>query len=86
MSLYPSTVTLNSGRRLEFILAVPARRYAELTETFESLAFDEAGLTESTFAGHRLYIVVIVAHDPVQANEQTDRRRARIRELESWRC
>ena len=66
------------GRRLEFILAVPARRYADLTETFGSLAFDEAGLAESTFASHRL----IVAHDPVRANEQTDRRRARIRELE----
>ena len=66
------------GRRLEFILAVPARRYAELTETFEILAFDEAGLTESTFAGHRL----IVAHDPVRAEEQTDRRHAPIRELE----
>ena len=38
----------------------------------------KAGLTESTIAGHRL----IVAHDFVRANEQTDRRRARIRELE----
>ena len=66
------------NRKLEFILAVPARRYAELTETFESLAFDEAGLAESTFSDHRL----IVAHDPVRAKEQTDRRRARIRELE----
>ena len=65
-------------RKLEFILAVPARRYAELTKTFESLAFDEAGLAESTFSDHRL----IVAHDPVRAKEQTDRRRARIRELE----
>ena len=65
-------------RKLEFILAVPARRYADLTETFESLVFDEAGLAESTFADHRL----IVAHDPVRAKEQTDRRRARIRELE----
>ena len=65
-------------RRLEFILAVPARRYTELTETFESLAFDEAGLAESTFSDHRL----IVAHDPVRAKEQTDRRRARIRKLE----
>ena len=66
------------GRRLEFILAVPARRYADLTETFGSLAFDETGLAESTFADHRL----IVAHDPVRAKEQTDRRRARIRKLE----
>ncbi|WP_138472690.1 IS1634 family transposase [Poseidonocella sp. HB161398] len=66
------------GRRLEFILAVPARRYAELAETFQGLAFDADGLAESTFAGHRL----IVAHDPLRAAEQSDRRRARIRELE----
>ena len=66
------------GRRLEFILAVPARRYADLTETFGSLAFDEAGLAESTFSDHRL----IVAYDPMRAKEQADRRRARIRELE----
>ena len=65
-------------RKLEFILAVPARRYAELIETFESLAFDEANLAESTFSDHRL----IVALDPVRAKEQTDRRRARIRKLE----
>ena len=67
------------GRRLEFILAVPARRYAELVDTFQGLAFDEEGLTESTFAGHRL----IVAHDPLRTAEQSDRRRARIGELEA---
>jgi len=68
------------GRVLEFILAVPARRYAELADTFKGLAFDEAGLAEASFAGHRL----IVAHDPVRAREQSERRRARIGELEAW--
>lgn len=66
------------GRRLEFILAVPARRYNDLAETFQTLTFDETGLAESTFVGHRL----IVAHDPVRAEEQRARRRARIAELE----
>ena len=65
------------GRKLEFILAVPARRYADLAETFQDLAFDEAGLAESSFAGHRL----IVTHDPLRAEEQSERRQARIREL-----
>ena len=65
-------------RRLDFILAVPARRYANLTETFGSLAFDEVGVAKNFFACHR----VIVAHDPVRAREQADRRRARIRKLE----
>lgn len=66
------------GRKLEFILAVPARRYAELAETFQGLAFGTDGLAEADFAGHRL----IVAHDPLRAAEQSARRRARIRELE----
>lgn len=66
-------------RQLEFILAVPARRYAELVETFRALTFDDAGLAEAGFAGHRL----IVAHDPLRAEEQTARRRARIAELEA---
>ena len=65
-------------RTLEFILAVPARRYADLVETFRDLTFSEEGLAESSFAGHRL----IVAHDPLRAAEQSDRRRARIREIE----
>ena len=67
------------GRTLEFILAVPARRYADLVETFRGLAFDEGGLAESSFAGHRL----IVAHDPLRATDQSARRRARIAELEA---
>ena len=68
------------GRKLEFILAVPARRYSELVDTFRSLEFDEDGLAENTFAGHRL----IVAHDPLRAQEQSERRRARIKEIEAW--
>ena len=67
------------GRKLEFILAVPARRYGELVDTFRGLAFDEDGLAEASFAGHRL----IVAHDPLRAAEQGDRRRARIAALEA---
>src|SRR5487761_2487225 len=67
------------GRKLEFILAVPARRYGELAETFRGLAFSEEGLAEATFAGHRL----IVAHDPTRAALQSAKRRARIAELDA---
>ena len=75
------TALANQGgrRRLEFILAVPARRYADLVDTFQGLIFDDTGLAEATFAGHRL----IVAHDPLRAAGQGDRRRARIAELEA---
>lgn len=37
-------------RQLEFILAGPVRRYAELAETFRALAFDDTGLAEARFA------------------------------------
>ena len=67
------------GRKLEFILAVPARRYGELIGTFQDLSFDEEGLAEAQFANHRL----IVAHDQLRAAEQSDKRRARIAELEA---
>ena len=73
------TLADQGGRSLEFILAVLTRRYAELVDTFQSLAFDAAGLAESAFAGHRL----TVAHDHGRVEERSDRRRARIRELES---
>jgi len=67
------------GRKLEFILAVPARRYGELAETFQGLVFGDDGLAEATFAGHRL----IVAHDPDRAALQSARRRDRVAELEA---
>ncbi len=66
-------------RKLEFILAVPARRYSELVETFQGLAFSDDGLAEARFAGHRL----IVAHDPERAALQSAHRRGRIAELEA---
>ena len=74
-----TTLAERGGRTLEFILAVPARRYSDLVESFRDMAFDDNGLAEDRFAGHRL----IVAHDPVRAAEQGDRRRARIAELEA---
>jgi len=62
--------------QLEFILAVPARRYAELGGTLEDMRFDD-GLAEGRFADQRL----VVAHDPARAAEQSAKRRARIQEL-----
>ncbi len=67
----------DSARKLQFILAVPARRYAELGETLEGLSYSD-GLAEGRFAEHRL----VVAHDPVRAAEQAAKRRERIREIE----
>ena len=74
-----TTLADQGGRKLEFLLAVPARRYGELVDTFRGLTFDAEGLAEASFAGHRL----IIAHDPLRAAEQGDRRRARLAELEA---
>jgi transposase len=66
------------ARQLEFILAVPARRYGELGEVLDTLTFTDAEpIQESRFKGHRL----IVSHDPVRAKAQSQKRRARIDEL-----
>jgi hypothetical protein len=69
-------------RKLQFILAVPARRYRELGGTLDGMSFDraQASLAESEFAGHRL----VVAHDPLRAAEQSAKRRARIAEVEAF--
>ena len=72
-------VAASSSRRIEFILAVPARRYAELGAVMDSLTFVD-GIAESRFAQQRL----VVAHDPMRAAEQSARRRERIAELEAF--
>lgn len=71
-----------TARKLQFILAVPARRYRELGGTLDGLTFDacEASIAEGQFAGHRL----VVAHDPARAAEQSARRRQKIAELEAF--
>lgn len=74
-----------SGEKLEYILAVPGRRYGDFVELLSPLhkerfadadteAFDELG-----WNGRRL----VVAHDPVRASEQRDKRNATIEALEA---
>lgn len=74
-----SKLAESTQRTLQFILAVPARRYVELGGTLAALSF-ENGLAEGRFADHRL----VVAHDPRRATEQAAKRRARIQELEQF--
>ncbi len=76
-------IRLANGNRLEFILAVPGRRYHEFLETLK--AFHENAcqgttaevVTEQTWQDLRL----VVAHDPATAAEQTGRRNERIAAL-----
>ena len=74
---------LSEGQSLEFILAVPGRRYADFEAVLAPLQAKAADpcaeLTEDLqWQGHRL----VVAHDPCKAAEQTALRDARIAALE----
>jgi putative NIF3 family GTP cyclohydrolase 1 type 2 len=76
-------VKLPSGQALEFILAVPGRRYGEFVQTlqdFQRKVADakEEVIDETTWKTSRL----VIAHNPVQALEQTTLRRQR---LQAWR-
>lgn len=78
-------MTLPDGRALEFILAVPGRRYGEFAELLEPVnravahSEDADVVQETPWNGLRL----VVAHDRQRAGEQTTRRDARIAELEA---
>lgn len=85
-------LTVPRTTRLEYILAVPARRYAELADPVAALDFSptpadpEAGdrVRETTWQERRL----IVAHDALAAATQTAERASRLAEVlaqgEAW--
>lgn len=73
------SVVLPSGNPLEFILAVPGRRYSDFAGILDTLApsfarAQEEVIVETQWQDLRL----IVAHDPVRAAEQTQARQSRI--------
>jgi hypothetical protein len=73
-------------RPLEFILAVPGRRYGECVDLLEPLSAQAAQavqaseeiVQEARLQGHRL----VVAHNPLRAAEQSQERLARIHALQ----
>ena len=70
-------------RALEFILAVPGRRYGEFVELLEPMRermaqASEEVIEEAQWQGHRL----VVAHNPQRAAEQTQERLAKIHALQ----
>lgn len=69
-------VASSLSRRIDFILAVPIRRYGELADVVIGLDAED-GPAEARYGDHRL----IVAHDAESARRQRDRRRARLDEL-----
>lgn len=76
-------IELDDGRTLEFILAVPARRYGEFLDIltqFQAKVSDQEQETidETRWQDMRL----VVAHNPIRAKEQTEWRKAQINDLE----
>ena len=73
-----------TGQRvLEFILAVPGRRYGEFVELLEPMReqmaqASEEVLEEAQWQGHRL----VVAHNPQRAAEQSQERLAKVHALQ----
>ena len=79
-----SEIRLESGEPLEFVLAVPGRRYsefAELLDTFQAQCVDaeQEIVAELPWRGLRL----VVAHDPEVAKDAHGLRRERIEALEA---
>jgi transposase len=77
-------VKLPSGQALEFILAVPGRRYGEFVDILGDFqkragATEQELIEETRWNGLRL----VVAHNPEQAREQTQLRRERIAQLQT---
>lgn len=78
-----SKLHVAADRPLEFILAVPGRRYGEFVELLEPIGVRTAQATEEVveeakWQGHRL----VVAHNPLHAAEQTQDRLKRIQALQ----
>jgi transposase len=76
-------VKLPGGQPLEFILAVPGRRYGEFASLLSDFQARAADVTEEIIEETRWNdLRLVVAHDPQTASEQTALRRQRIEHLE----
>jgi transposase len=74
---------LGSGHPLEFIIAVPGRRYSEFAELLEGFHAQECVDPEKESIGEREWqdLRLIIAHDPARAKEQQEKRQQSINEL-----
>ena len=78
-----SKLRLSSGQALEFILAVPGRRYSEFVDLLNLLqqqCTQASGEITAELAWNGLRLVL--AHDPATALEQRQKRQAKIDELQ----
>jgi transposase len=79
------TITLPGGSVLEFILAVPGRRYGDFVELLELIHSKLCVNAKEEVLGETAWntLRLIVAHDPVVAKEATAKRDTRIAELQN---
>jgi transposase len=81
------TLQTPAGTALEYILAVPARRYSEYTELCATVERERAGAGEECESVHEREDAegrrVIVAHDPAQAAIACRHRDEKIAEIEA---
>ena len=77
-------IKLPDGQALEFILAVPGRRYGEFADILRDFQARATNATEEVIEQTSWqHLRLVVAHDPQRALEQTQLRRERIAVLEA---
>lgn len=78
------TAGLPGGGVLEFILAVPGRRYGDFVDLLEPIHSKLCANAPEEVLGETIWnkLRLIVAHDPVVAKEATTQRDARIAQLQ----
>jgi len=76
-------IQLNGGRPLEFILAVPGRRYYEFAELLQPFQKDHCQEAKEEIVGEAKWqdLRLVMAHNPHQATEQTKKRQELIQSL-----
>ena len=74
---------VRDGQPLEFILAVPGRRYGEFTGLLADFQARCKQATDEVIGELKWNeLRLVVAHDPVRAQEQSELRKARLADLE----
>lgn len=83
-------VRLASGKPLEFIVAVPGRRYNEFIELLEPFHEQQCATANQEVISEQAWndLRLVVAHDPVTATTKTEQRNERIdaliRQADQW--
>ena len=80
-----SEIRLQSGEPLEFVLAVPGRRYAEFAESLKPFHVAHCQTAKEEVVGERVWkgMRLVVAHDPETAQAMCEARQAKTAELEA---